>query len=87
MPIKHAAIKDLRKSRKHATRNLRMKTHVKSLEHQFITLVKAGEKIDALDLMKKLQQAAAKAEKNHVLHPNKSRRTISKAHKTLATIK
>ena len=87
MPNKHAAIKDLRKSRKRAVRNARMKTHVKSLERQFLALVKEGKKADALEIAKKLQQAASKAAKEHVIHSNKAGHKISRIHKTLAKLK
>lgn len=84
MPNKHAAIKDLRKNERRAARNLRMKIHVKALAKQLKDLVKEGKKSEAAELSKKLQQAAAKAAKNHVLHVNKTRRMTSAAHKMVA---
>ena len=83
MPNKHAAIKDLRKSRKRALRNLRIKTHVKSLTKQFSSLLKEGKKSEATELSKKLQQALAKAGKKHVFHANKASRRISSVFRTL----
>jgi ribosomal protein S20 len=85
MPNKHAAIKDLRKNERRAARNARMRTHVKSLTKQLKDLVKSGKKSEALEVSRKLQQAAAKAAKNHVLHFNKTRRLTSSAHKMVAT--
>jgi len=87
MPNKHAAIKDLRKSRKSATRNAKVKKNVKSLEHQFMSLVTEGKKKEALEVAKKLQQATSKAAKNHVFHQNKAGRKISKVHKTITKMK
>lgn len=81
MPQKHAAIKDLRKNKRRAERNERMKTHVKSLTKQLKEAVKAG-KPEAKELTRKLQSAAAKASKNFVLHKNKARRVISAAMKS-----
>ena len=43
MPNKHAAIKDLRKSKKRAITNKRLKTHIKSLTQQLMSLVKEGK--------------------------------------------
>lgn len=87
MPNKHAAIKDLRKNERRGARNLRMKIHVKSLVKQVKDLVKEGKKKEALEASQKLQQAAAKAAKNHVLHVNKSRRIVSNSAKLLASVK
>jgi len=85
MPNKHAAIKDLRKNERRAARNLRLKIHVKSLTKQLKDLVKEGKKTEAQEVSRKLQQAAAKASKNHVLHFNKTRRMTSAAHKMVST--
>ena len=87
MPNKHAAIKDLRKNRKHETKNVRMKTHIGALTHQFEALVREGKKNDAVVLAKKLQQTIAKASKNLVFHPNKASRRVSQMHRALSTIK
>lgn len=83
MPNKHAAVKDLRKNERRALRNARLKTHVKSLSKQLKEMVKDGKKTEAIEVSRKLQQAAAKAAKNHVLHFNKTRRMTSAAHKSI----
>lgn len=79
MPNKHAAIKDLRKNKRRAARNLRDKTNVKSLIKQLKLLVQEGKKAEALTLVSKLQQATDKASKKNVLHRNKARRINSMA--------
>lgn len=84
MPNKHAAIKDLRKNKRRATRNLREKTNVKSLIKQLKGLVKEGKKSEALAVVNKLQQAAAKAAKRNVIHVNKARRITSQAMKAIS---
>lgn len=81
MPNKHAAIKDLRKNKRRAARNLRDKTNVKALIKQLKTLVQDGKKSEALALVAKLQQATDKAVKKNVLHRNKGRRIASMAMK------
>jgi ribosomal protein S20 len=81
MPNKHAAIKDLRKNKRRAARNLREKINVKALMKQLKALIKEGKQSEALELVKKLQQAAAKAAKKNIIHPNKARRMTSMAMK------
>ena len=74
MPNKHAAIKDLRKNRKHAAHNAKIKMNVKQLLKQAQTLITAGKLKEAREVALKLQQAVDKAAKNHVLHKNKASR-------------
>lgn len=87
MPNKHAAIKDLRKNRKHAILNARLKTHVKSLSLQLETLLKEGKKAEATELSKKLQQSIDKSAKRHIIHANKAGRKVASVHKAIAKIK
>ncbi len=87
MPNKHAAIKDLRKNKRRAARNLREKTNVKSLIKQLKELVKDGKKSEAEALVSKLQQAADKAAKRNVIHMNKARRIKAQAMKATSTKK
>lgn len=81
MPIKQAAIKDLRKNHKRAAKNLRLKTHLKHLTRSLTDLVKEGKANDAKETLGKLQQALAKAAKTHVLHGNNAKRKIANAFK------
>lgn len=81
MPNKHAAIKDLRKNKRRAARNLREKTNIRALIKQLEQFVKEGKMTEALAVTTKLQQASAKAAKNHVIHRNKARRLTSYAMK------
>lgn len=85
MPNKHAAIKDLRKNKRRAARNLRDKTNVKSLIKQLKSLVQEGKKSEALAMLPKLQQATDKAAKKDVLHRNKAGRIKAMAMKMAAT--
>lgn len=87
MPNKHAAMKDLRKNRKHAAKNARMKIHVKALTHQLSALLKEGKAKDASEVARKLQQALDKSAKNHVVHANKAARKKAQSAKQLATKK
>lgn len=83
MPNKHAAVKDLRKNKRRAARNLRMKTHVKTLTKKINELLKAGNAAEAKALFPKAQQAIAKADKKNLLHTNKASRNIGSLAKKL----
>ena len=84
MPIKQAAIKDLRKNHKRATKNLRLKTHMKHLTRSLTDLVKDGKAAEAKETLSKLQQILAKAAKTHVLHNNNAQRKIASAFKLVS---
>lgn len=87
MPNKHAAVKDLRKNRKRAELNARMKTHIKALSSQFKALTKEGKKKEAQDLARKLQQALDKAGKTMVFHKNKASRRVSSVQRSAGAMK
>ncbi len=81
MPIKQAAIKDLRKNHKRAAKNLRMKVHMKHLTRSLTDLVKEGKATEAKETLGKLQQILTKAAKTHILHTNNAKRKIASAFK------
>ena len=87
MPNKHAAIKDLRKSKKRAITNKRLKTHIKSLTQQLTTLVKDGKKAEATGMAQKLQQTLGKATRENIIHRNNASRKTSNAHRLLSKMK
>lgn len=70
MPNKHAALKDLRKNKRHADNNLRTKTNVKSLYKKAAALVKEGKKVESAQAARAFQQAVDKAAKVHIISPN-----------------
>lgn len=74
MPNKHAAVKDLRKNRRHAKQNSRVKSHVKTLFKGGIATIKTGDKKKAISSAAALQQAIDKAAKRGVISKNASRR-------------
>ena len=84
MPNKHAAIKDLRKNRKHAAHNERIKRHIRFLTKKNETAVKAGNSADVQQTARTLQQALDKAAKAGVLSRNKAARKKATLMKTLA---
>ncbi len=83
MPNKHAAIKDLRKNQRRGARNARLRTHVKALTRKASDTLKETPS-GAREAVTKLQQIAAKAGKRNVIHRNKARRLVSRAHRKLA---
>ena len=87
MPNKHAAIKALRQTKKHTTKNMRMKTHVRALTHQVHSLIKAGKKDEAVQTGRKLQQIIAKAAKTHLLHKNTAANKTSSLQRALNAMK
>lgn len=87
MPNKHAAVKDLRKNAKRAARNNKIKTHLKALSRQLAEFLQAGKKAEATEIMKRIQQAAAKAGHGHVFHANRAARRTSSAARSLARMK
>ena len=70
MPNKHAAIKDLRKNKRHAVRNARVKTNVKALLKKARMLTKEGKKTEAATMTRAFQKAVDKAVKTGVFHKN-----------------
>jgi small subunit ribosomal protein S20 len=70
MPNKHAAIKDLRKNKRRAARNLRLKTHARSLLRKAKDLLKEGKVADAKAAAASFQQIVDKAAKHGVLSKN-----------------
>jgi len=84
MPNKHAAIKDLRKNKKRAAHNARIKTNVKALFKKSKELAAAGKKDEAKTAAQKYQQAVDKAVKRGVVTRNQAARKKSQAMKALA---
>lgn len=78
MPTKHAAIKDLRKNRKRAVHNARIRSHVRFLLKKNQELISSGDISGARQAASALQQALDKAAKVGVLSRNKADRKKSK---------
>lgn len=87
MPNKHAAIKDLRKNKRHAERNLRLKTHTRALLRKAKDLVKEGKASEAKTAVLAFQQIVDKAAKHNVLSRNAANRKKSSLMKALAKVK
>jgi len=77
MPNKQAAIKDLRKNKRRAAQNARVKTNVKSLFKKAKAALSSDKKEGAKELVTKFQQAVDKAVKIGVLNKNTASRKKS----------
>ena len=78
MPIKHAALKQIRKDRPRKLRNQAVRSELKTLTKRLITLLQAKQLEDAktmLQLVSKKYDCAASA---HVIHRNTAARYKSR---------
>lgn len=85
MPNKHAAIKDLRKNKRRAATNLRIKVNVKALYKKGMALLKDGKTKEATELARVFQQAVDKAAKVSVVSRNTAARKKSAFMRALKT--
>lgn len=87
MPIKKAALKSIKKSKKKQIRNLKVKQELKNLEiklkKQFLSKDYEQCKKAALDLISNLAKAASKK----IIHRNKASRKTSRIFKKLSLLK
>jgi len=83
MPNKQSAIKELRKAKKRSAKNLRLKTHVRTLYKKCVDMINAGNAEEAKKLSIQFQKAVDKAAKNNVVSKNRSRRKKSALAKML----
>lgn len=87
MPIKHAALKQLRKDRKRQVRNQAVRSELKTVTKRFLALLK-GQKLDEAralirDVAKKYDRAAS----SRVVHPNTAARYKSRLMRRLNAAK
>ncbi len=83
MPNKHAAIKALRKNKKRAIANKRIKTLVLKLFKDSMNMISAGKSNEAKESIKKFQQTVDKATKTNVISANFASRKKSSLAKAL----
>ncbi len=85
MPIKKAAIKALKSSRKKQLENLKIKSEIKTLNRNFESLLNAKEIDKARKLLKELVRKLDKALNKGVIHKNTASRKKSRLMKKLQT--
>ncbi len=78
MPIKHAALKQIRKDGKRRQRNQAVRAQLKTLTKQFLTLVN-GQQLDEARLMiPRVEQRYDRAAAKGVIHRNTAARLKSR---------
>ena len=83
MPIKQAAIKDLRQNKKRKERNLKVKNNIKKLHVSFRKAITAKNKSEAEKICKQLIKAYDKAARHNYVKKNTAARKKSRLMKKL----
>ena len=78
MPIKHAALKQLRKDRGRHDRNQAVRSELRTLTKRFLTLLKEQKLEDARSLLHTVAQRYDRAASKRVIHPNTAARHKSR---------
>lgn len=86
MPVKKAAIKDLKQSKKRAARNQDKKRTFKYLIKKVLKAVDAGDKKQAQETYQKAQKAIDKAAKVNVIKKNNAARKKARLTKKINAI-
>ena len=86
MPIKRAALRQLRKDRKRSVRNQSAESELKTLKKRFLTLAASNKRDEAAKLFPKLAQRFDRAATKGLIHQNTAARTKSRLMRRLAKI-
>ncbi len=78
MPIKHAALKQLRKDRGRQQRNQAVRTELKTLTKRLLTLLSAQKLDEAAQLLHVVAKSYDHAASKGVVHPNTAARYKSR---------
>lgn len=78
MPIKHAALKQLRKDRKRQVRNNAVRSELKTVAKQFLGLISSNRLDDARKVLQTLEQRYDRAASRNVIHRNTASRLKSR---------
>ncbi len=78
MPIKHAAVKQLRKDKKRHVRNQALESELKTFTKQFLTLIQTKKVDEARALLSTLEKKYDRAASRHVIHRNTASRVKSR---------
>ena len=78
MPIKHAALKQIRKDRTRQQRNQAVRSELKTLTRRLVSLLKAKNVNDANTLMSLVAKKYDRAASQHVIHRNTAARHKSR---------
>ena len=78
MPILHAALKQMRKDRKHAQQNQAIRSELKTLTKQLLILLKEQKSDEASSLMRLVAKKWDRAASKGVIHRNTASRQKSR---------
>ena len=78
MPIKHAALKQIRKDRKRQQRNQALRSELKTLTKRLITLIQAQKLEEASAALRKLASRYDHAVSKKIVHRNTAARYKSR---------
>jgi len=78
MPIKHAALKQLRKDRRRQARNQAVRSELKTLTKRLLALLKSQQLNEARALMQVVAKRYDRAASKRVIHPNTASRYKSR---------
>lgn len=83
MPIKHAALKQIRKDRTRHARNQAVRAELKTLAKRFLTLLSQQKRAEAAALLRLLAKRFDRAASRRVIHPNTASRYNSRLSRRL----
>ena len=78
MPIKHAALREIRRDRKRHQRNQAVRTELKTLTKQLAGLVHEQKVDEARKLLQRLTSQLDRAVSKGIVHPNTAARSKSR---------
>ncbi|MBI2104287.1 MAG: 30S ribosomal protein S20 [Candidatus Omnitrophica bacterium] len=78
MPIKHAALKQIRKDRARASRNQAVRAELRTLTKRLLTLLGEQKHEEARQLIRLVSKKFDRAASARVIHPNTAARTKSR---------
>lgn len=88
MPIKHAALKQIRKDRTRQSRNQAVRAELKTLTKRLLTLLSEQKLEEARQLIRLVSKKFDRAASARVIHPNTAARYKSRlAHRIARTAK
>ena len=78
MPIKHAALKQIRKDRKRRTHNQAIRSELKTLTKRLVSLLTEHKLDEASSLIHLIAKKYDHAASLHIIHPNTAARSKSR---------
>ena len=87
MPIKHAAFKHLRQTKKRTTQNKKAKDSLKSLVKAVRKAIVQKDTAKAAEALKKAVRALDKAAQKHVIKKNRASRLKSRLSRQVSSLK